>query len=424
MTESARSPEPQPAPAVRSAAMPFIMLTVLIDMLSIGLIIPVMPHLIGTFTQSQTELAHWNLVVAATFGIANFIGSPIIGSLSDRYGRRPALLLGFTGLAISFFVTAMATALWMLVAVRLVSGATMSNATVANAYVADITPPEERARRFGQIGAVFGLGFILGPVLGGVLGEINVRLPFVVAGTLALVNLVYGYFVLPESLPVERRTPFDWRKANPIGAYTTLGSLPGVGLLIGVVGLSGLAQYVLQQSWVLYTTFKFGWTALDNGLSLCAVGVMSVLVQGFLLGRLLKVFSAQRLAVMGLVSSAVAFTLWGAASQGWMMYAVILVNVLGFAAQPAFQSIISKAADPRIQGRVMGAVASVQSLMAVLGPILGGSLLITVAHLPRGDWRIGAPYYLCGVLQALSALLAASQFRRMRRQVVAATPAS
>lgn len=406
------------------ASMPFIMLTVLLDMVSIGLIIPVLPHLIETFTRSQTELAHWNLIVSATFGLANFFGSPIMGALSDRYGRRPALLLGFGGLAVSFFVTAVATQLWMLVLVRLVSGFTMSNISVANAYVADITPPEERAKRFGMLGAVFGVGFILGPLMGGLLGELNIRLPFVVAGSLAMLNLLYGFFVLPESLPAERRSPFDWRKANPVGAFKTLTGLPGVGLLIVVVGLSGLAQFILQQTWVLYTTFKFGWTQLDNGLSLCAVGVMSVLVQGVLLGRLLKAFSPQRLAVMGLVSSTVAFALWGAASQGWMMYAVIFVNVLGFAAQPAFQSIISKAADARIQGRVMGAVASVNSLMAVAGPIVGGSLLVAVADYPRGDWHIGAPYYLCAALQALSATVAAWQFRRMRRREASAATAS
>jgi DHA1 family tetracycline resistance protein-like MFS transporter len=418
----------EPAPAVapapngkRQAAMPFIMLTVLIDMISIGLIIPVMPHLIGAFAGTQVATAHWNLIVSSCFAVANFIGSPIIGALSDRFGRRPALLLGFCGLAVSFYVTAMATQLWVLAVVRLFSGAMMSNMTVANAYVADITAPEDRAKRFGMLGAVFGLGFILGPVLGGLLGQHSLRLPFVVAGTMALVNLAYGVFVLPESLPVERRRPFEWRKANPVGALRTLRSLPGLGLLVAVFAFTFLAQFVTQQTWVLYTQFKFGWNSLQSGLSLGAVGVMAALVQGVLLGRFLKRFSVQRLGVLALISSSICYVLWGAATQGWMMYAVIFANVLGFMAGPAFQSIVSKAADPSMQGRVMGAVASISSLMAVIGPIVGNSLLIAVADFPKGDWRIGAPYYLCAVLQAGAAMLAVRQFRRA--PVPAAAPA-
>ena len=189
--------------------MPFIMATVLIDMISIGLIIPVLPKLVGTFETTAAGQVGAYAIVAMAFGFANFIGSPILGALSDRYGRRPVLLIGFSGLALSFFVTAVATALWMLVAVRLVSGALQANIAVANAYVSDITPPEERAKRFGLLGAMFGLGFILGPVLGGLLGGINLRLPFFVAGGLAVTNWLYGFFVLPESLPSERRQPFS-----------------------------------------------------------------------------------------------------------------------------------------------------------------------------------------------------------------------
>ena len=201
----------------RQAAMPFIMATVLIDMISIGLIIPVLPKLVGSFETSAAAQVSAYAYVAMAFGFANFIGSPILGALSDRYGRRPVLLIGFSGLAISFFVTALATALWMLIAVRLFSGALQANIAVANAYVSDITPPEERAKRFGMLGAMFGLGFILGPVLGGLLGGINLRLPFYCAGTLAVCNWLYGFFVLPESLPVDRRRPFSWARANPIG---------------------------------------------------------------------------------------------------------------------------------------------------------------------------------------------------------------
>ena len=404
--------------------MPFIMLTVLIDMVSFGLIIPVLPTLVGSFTGSQADQAFWYGVVVFAFGFANFIGSPILGAMSDAYGRRPVLLLGFCGLGLNFFATGLSTELWMLVAVRLVGGAMQANAAVANAYVADITVPEERARRFGMLGAMFGLGFIIGPVMGGLLGAINIQLPFFVAGAFAMINLLYGYFVLPESLPLERRCPFQWRAANPLVSLRALTRLSGVGRLVAVVALSGLAQFVLYTSWVLYTTFKFGWGPRENGWSLAAVGIMSLIVQGFLLGRLLKRFSPRRLVVAGLVSSTLAHVVWGAATQGWMLYAVIFLNVLGYTITASLQSIISGAADPQSQGQTLGAMNSLNSLMTVLAPLFGAPLLATVSHLPRGDWRIGAPLYFCAILQATSLTLAFFHFRSERELRATHAPAS
>lgn len=392
--------------------MSFIMVTVFIDMLAIGLIVPVLPPLVGGFTDNQVDQAYWYGVVAFAFALANFFGSPILGALSDRYGRRPVLLLGFCGLALNFFATAMASALWVLVAVRLVGGAMQANAAVANAYVADITPPEQRAKRFGQIGAMFGLGFIAGPVLGGLLGDIDVHLPFYVAGTLALINLAYGWFVLPESLPVERRRAFHWSAANPIVALKALAQLKGVGLLVAVLACVGLAQFSMYTSWVLYTTFKFGWGPADNGWSLFAVGVMSALVQGVLLSRLLKRFTAQRLAVVGLLSSTLAYFAWGAITEGWMMYVVIVLNVLGFTVAASLQSIVSGAADATNQGQTLGAVGGLNSLMAVIAPIFSAALLGLVSHYPPGDWRIGAPFFFCALLQGAAMLLAWWHFRR------------
>jgi len=402
--------------------MPFIALAVLIDMVSIGLIIPVLPPLVGTFTASQADQATWFGVVAFAFGVANFFGAPVLGALSDHYGRRPVLLLGFSGLALSFFVTGLATALWMLIVVRLFSGAMQANAAVANAYVADITPPDQRARRFGILGAMFGLGFILGPVMGGLLGSINVHLPFFVAGTLAVINWLYGYFVLPESLPPESRRPIDWRRANPISSLRALSQLRGVGALVAVIGLSGLAQFTLHTTWVLYTQFKFGWGPLENGWSLFAVGLMSALVQGFLLKHLLHHLSVQRLALLALASSTLCYLFWGAASQGWMMYAVIVCNLLGFAATASIQSLVSNAVDETRQGRTLGAVAALNSLMAAIAPVVGAPLLTIVSHLPQGDWRIGAPYYFCALLQGIAMLLAWRHFRRQGAVQSAAAP--
>jgi len=388
------------------AAMGFILLTVLIDMVAIGIIVPVLPVLVGRFTGDQTEQAFWVGVVSFAFGIANFFGAPLLGALSDAYGRRPVLLLGFCGLALNFFATAAATALWVLVAVRLLGGAMQANAAVANAYVADITAPADRARRFGMLGAMFGLGFIIGPAVGGLLGAIDLRLPFVAAGVLALLNLAYGYFVLPESLPADRRRPFSWKAVNPVASLRALARLEGMGRIVAVIACAGLAQGVLYNVWVLYTTFKFGWTAQDNGWSLAAVGVVSVVVQGGLLRLLLKWLAPRQLAVMGLLSSTLAYAAWGAAPAGWVMYVVIFTNLLGYTVTASLQSLVSGAAREDEQGQTLGSVSSINSLTAVLAPLLTAPLLMSVSHLPPGDWRIGAPLFFGAVLQGTGLVLA------------------
>lgn len=402
--------------------MPFIMLTVLIDMLAIGLIIPVLPALVISYAANPADQAYWYGLVAFSFGVANFLASPVLGALSDQYGRRPVLLLGFMGLGLSFFGTALTPTLWGLIVVRTLGGAMQANAAIANAYVADITAPDKRAKRFGMLGAMMGLGFIIGPVLGGLLGAVSLRLPFFVAGSLAMANLLYGYLVLPESLPKSERKPFRWRAANPITSLRALAQLKGVGALVGVVAFSSLAQFVLYTSWVLYTTFKFGWGPLENGWSLAAVGVVSVVVQGFLMGRLLKRFPPQRLAIMGLMSSAIAFVLWGAATEGWMMYAVIGLNLLGGTVAASVHSLISSAADSQSQGQTLGAVSSLGSLMAVFAPMVAAPLLAMVSHLPKGDWRIGAPFYFCAALQLAALCLAVVYFRSHQRQLSHNTP--
>jgi DHA1 family tetracycline resistance protein-like MFS transporter len=402
------------APVKRQAAMPFIMLTVLIDMVSIGLIIPVLPQIVAGFTHTRAEQVAAYRWIAMAFAFANFVGAPVLGALSDRFGRRPVLLCGFAGLATSFFVTAMATQYWMLIAVRLFSGAVQANAAIANAYVADITPPEERGRRYGLLGAMFGLGFILGPVSGGYLGAIDLRLPFVVAGVLAVCNFFYGLLVLPESLPAERRRAFSWARANPAGSLMHLFELRGIGALLIVVALTSLAQFMLHTTWALYTQLKFGWGPREVGQSLLAVGVMSVLGQGVLAGPLTRRLGAQRLLMAGMVSSALCYFAWGAAPQGWMLYAAIFLNVVGFASGAAGQAVIANAADPKSQGQTMGAVTGLSSLMMAVAPVVGPLLLEQVADHPQGDWRIGAPYYLGGLLLVAAAAIAAVHFARAR----------
>ena len=411
---------PAAADTVRTAAMRFIMVAVLIDMVSIGLMIPVLPHLVGQFTSSQGDQAFWFGAVAFAFGFANFFASPILGALSDRFGRRPVLLIGFCGLAFNFFMTAAATSLWMLVLVRLVGGGMQANISVANAYVADITPPEQRAQRFGLLGAMMGLGFILGPALGGILGDVDLRLPFVASGTLAVLNWIYGYFVLPESLPAARRTPFEWRKANPVAALQGLIDLKGVGALVAVIALCTLSQFMLHSTWVLYTKFKFGWGPHETGWSLMAVGVVNVLMQGVLLKHVLKRVTPKRLALAGMLTGAMAYAAYGLASESWMLFVIIFLNMPAAATGSLLQSMVSSAAPAKIQGRTLGAVSSLNSLMAVLAPVVGAGLLGFVSDAPLGDIRLGLPFFVGAAVQCLALVLALWHFKRQR--LVAAAP--
>ncbi|MCF8209565.1 MAG: MFS transporter [Rhodoferax sp.] len=394
--------------------MRFIMLAVLIDMVSIGIMIPVLPHLVGSFTDSKSDQAFWFGAVTFAFGIANFFASPILGALSDRYGRRPVLLIGFSGLAFNFFMTAAATSLWMLVWVRLIGGAMQANVAVANAYVADITPPHERARRFGLLGAMFGLGFILGPAVGGVLGDMDLRLPFIASGVLAVVNWIYGYFVLPESLPLDQRTSFGWHKANPLTALRGLLDLHGGGALVAVIALSTLSQFMLHATWVLYTTFKFGWTPHDTGLSLMLVGLVNVVMQGVLLKHVLKRMSPQRLAIVGLTTSAIAYAAYGLAPQGWMIYLIVVLNMPSAAISSTLQSMVSGAVGADVQGRTLGAVSSLNSLMAVVAPVMGAGLLAFVSSAPAGDLRLGLPLYVGSAIQGVALALALWHFQHHR----------
>lgn len=402
-------------PARRPAAMRFILVTVLIDMLSIGIIVPVLPSLVGQFARGAADHAYWYGVVMFAFALSSFFFTPVLGGLSDAYGRRPLLLLGFCGLALNFFVTGAATALWMLIASRIVGGAMQANAAVANAYVADITPSDERAKRFGQLGAMFGFGFILGPVVGGLVGGIDVHLPFFVAGGLALVNLAYGLLVLPESLPRARRKPFSLARANPFASLRQLAALQRSWWLVGILACSSLAQFTLYTTWVLYTTFRYGWGPVENGWSLFTVGVVASVVQGLLLGRLVKRFGTRTVATVGLVSSVLSYAGYGLVTEGWMLYVVIACGFMGNTVATVMQSYVSTATDAKSQGQAMGAVTALQSLAAVVAPIAATPLLGMVSHLPRGDWRLGTPMFFCSALQLVALAFAMAHFGRLDR---------
>ena len=399
----------------RRASKPFILTTVFLDVLGMGLVIPVLPVLIGEFAGSRDMQAYWYGIIIATYGLLQFFCAPVLGALSDRFGRRPVLLMSIFGLGTSFFVTAMASSLTTLWLIRILSGATGASFSVAGAYMADISPPEERARSFGLIGAAFGMGFVFGPMLGGLLSTYDIRLPFFVASGLSLVNWLYGFFVLPESLPRERRAPFSLARANPFTALGNLGKLHGVGGLVGVFALTVLAQMILQNTWVLYTTFRFGWQPHENGISLFIVGIVGAVVQGGLQGKLLARFGEVRLALMGLASGAIAYLLYGSATEGWMMYCIIFANLLAFAAGPTLQAIVSKQVDPSEQGLTMGSLNAINSVMMVIAPLLGNYILAHVSHLPAGDWRVGITFYMASVLQFLGLAVAIGHFRRMRK---------
>jgi len=400
------------ARAAPRASLRLVQLTAFVDLLGISLIIPVLPLLIGLFTTSKAAQAYWFMALGMTFGLMQFLCAPLLGALSDRFGRRPLLLIGIGGLCVSFLGGALAPTLGWLLATRVISGATAANLSVAQAYAADITPPEARARAFGQLGAAFGVAFVVGPVVGGALGAVHLRLPFVLASLLALLNFLYCLFVLPESLPVERRRPIELARCNPFAAIGLLFRLRGIGALLIAIAFTTLAQFTMQFTWVLYTHFRFGWDALKNGLALFVVGVGAVLVQGVLLSKLLGRFGERRLVLIAMSSALAAFVLYGLVPAGWMLYLVITANLLAHAGPPTLQAIVSKAADPKTQGQMMGALGSVNSAAIVLGPLFGPSVLAQVSHLPPSDWRVGAPFFVGATLQLFGLIVTVAHFAR------------
>jgi DHA1 family tetracycline resistance protein-like MFS transporter len=315
------------------------------------------------------------------------------------------------GMGINFLTTAWAPNLACLFIGRVIGGASSASMSVAMAYASDVTGPEDRAKSFGKIGAAFGFGFVCGPMLGGLLGNISLHLPFYVAAGLSAANFLYGYLAVPESLPPGNRKPFRFHDIHPFGGLSRLARRREIRGLVVVTVLVTFAQMMLQSTWVLYTTFRFGWTPRDNGIAMFCVGVASIVVQAGLLAVLIRRFGEVRLSLLGLASGAITYMLYGLATHGWMMYVFILCNLLAFAAGPALQGIISKTAGPGEQGELMGSLQSVGSLGVILMPLLGSFLLGAASHLPPQDWRVGGPFFVCAAMQALAIVVAHRYFR-------------
>jgi DHA1 family tetracycline resistance protein-like MFS transporter len=386
------------AHARRRAAVVFVFVTVLIDVLAFGIIIPVLPHLIEQMVGGGVSNAAWWVGIFSTvFAIVQFVSSPIQGALSDRFGRRPVILLSNLGLGLDFLVMAMAPALWVLFIGRVISGFTAASFTTANAYIADVTPKEKRAAAFGMLGGAFGLGFIVGPALGGFLGGINLRLPFWVAAALALTNFLYGFFILPESLPKENRSKrFELRSAHPFGSLKLLRRYPQVLRLAVVMFLVYLAHYVLQTVFVLYADYRYGWGPQAVGYVLALVGLCDGFVQVVLIGKLTSRFGERRTLIAGMFFGVGAFVVMGLAGQGWVfLIGIPLLSLWGMSGPP-IQSIMTHQVDPTEQGRLQGAVTSLGSFAGIFGPYLFAQVFaFSIAP--------GSPVHVPGVVFLLSA---------------------
>ncbi|MEC1614770.1 MFS transporter [Bacillus mojavensis] len=408
----------------RKPGMPFILSLVFIDMFCLGIIIPVLPLLIGTHTTDPQLQAFWYGALVVSYGMMEFFLGPLLGALSDRFGRRPILVLSMFGLAASNFMIGTVESLWMLLFARIIAGVTQSCDAVSNAYAADITPPKDRAKVFGQFGIAFGMGFILGPLVGGWLANISIHMPFYVVGVLALINGLYGLFMLPESLPQEKRSKFSIRRANPLSAFMVLVRRRDIGVLIIVWVLFQLAFAMMIESWVLYTNFRYGWDANMNGIALGCVGIATAVAQGFLMKVLVDRFGEERTVLIGLFTGAVGFTLYGLVPQGWMMFPIILLTIPLYATGPALLAIVSKATKPTEQGLTIGSLMSVRTLMVVIGPAFAtgvlGIMAQQVGDLPHSDVRLGVVFFICALLSVVCLLfvyLHLSQLRKASKNV-------
>jgi MFS transporter, DHA1 family, tetracycline resistance protein len=395
----------------RRAAFAFVFVTVMLDMLAVGIIIPVLPKLIESFMAGNTARAAMMYGVFATaWALMQFLFSPVLGSLSDRVGRRPVILLSNLGLGLDYVFMALAPSLPWLFVGRIISGITSASVSTAGAYIADVTPPEQRAAKFGLLGAAFGFGFVVGPALGGLLGGTDPRLPFWFAAGFSLANALYGLLVLPESLPLQRRSSFSWRRANPFGALQLLRSNQSLWSLASVSFISNLAHVALPSLAVLYMGYRYRWDARAVGMMLAAVGVCSIIVQGVLVRRVVRALGEWRTLILGLVCGTTGFVLQGLAENwGWYLAGIMVMSLWGLM-NPALQSLTSQLVKPTEQGRLQGANSSLLGMANMLGPILF-TQIFAAAIAPDGWQTPGAPFLLSACLLMIASVLAVRALR-------------
>jgi DHA1 family tetracycline resistance protein-like MFS transporter len=392
----------------RRAALAFIFITIVLDMFALGMIIPVLPHLIEDFLGGDTAgAAKVYGVFGTVWALMQFFAMPVIGALSDRFGRRRVILLSNLGLGLDYVLMALAPNLAWLFVGRVISGITAASVSTGMAYIADVTPPEKRAAAFGRVGIAFGLGFVLGPALGGLLGSVDPRLPFWVAAGLSLANAMYGLFILPESLPPEKRRTFDWRRANPLGSLKLLRSHPELSGLAFVVFLSNLAHAALPATFVLYGGYRYGWDARDVGLVLASVGVCSAIVQGAVVGPAVRRLGERRVLLTGLACGAIGFFAYGLAPTGMLFLAAVPIVALWGLASPAAQGLMTRHIGPTEQGALQGAAGSVMGIATMIGPWLFASTFAYFIGEGTRWHQPGAAFMLAALLLALGAVVAA-----------------
>lgn len=393
-------------------AIVFILITVLIDVIGLGIIIPVMPVLLQELSgEGLDRAAIYGGWLMFLYALLQFFFSPVLGGLSDRFGRRPVLLLSLLAFGIDYALMGLAPSLVWLFIGRAVAGAAGASVTTANAYMADVSPPSKRAANFGLIGAAWGVGFVIGPVLGGFLGEFGPRVPFFASAALALANVTYGFFVLPETLPPEKRRAFDWRRANPIGSLVRMARHPVLGGLIGVLVLYQIAHDANPSVWSYYTMEKFGWSERDVGLSLGVVGVLIAVVYGGLVGPIVGKLGEQRTVIFGLLFMAAGFYGYSLATRSWVMIAFIFPFALGCVAMPALRGMMANRVEADEQGELQGALTSLQSLTAIGAPLLMTRLFGEFAADDAEFYFPGMPFFV-----AASMLVVASFWFTLARR--------
>lgn len=390
----------------RSAGVFFILVTILFDCIGFGIIIPIMPDLIQELTGSSlSKASEYGGIMLTVYSLMMFVCSPILGSLSDKVGRRPVLLLSLFGMAIDYFFLSFAHTITLLFIGRIIAGMCGASITTASAYIADVSTPEKRAQNFGLIGAAFGLGFIIGPVIGGVFGEMGTRIPFMIAGGLSLLNWLYGYFILPESLKKENRRPFEWKRANPIGAFFQLKRYPTlIGLLAALLILYIAAQST-QTVWAYYTKEKFDWNKTWVGYSLGFVGLTVAIVQGGLIRIIIPKIGQKKSIMLGLMLYVLGFVLFAFASKGWMMFAFMIPYALAGITGPAMQGIISTQVKPDEQGELQGIMTGFMSLASIIGPTLMSYLFAHFTSTKNSIYFPGAPFIMGALLTCVSIVI-------------------